>query len=86
MAYYMAPSCWIPPLCETRTAIVHMADSLRVTVATGLMAEVRTGDGSRAKGTAAEPVEIETKPTKSVLREMGPQHWLKCQKKEKKRF
>lgn len=71
MAYYMVSSSWIPPLCETGTAIVHMAHSLWVNMATGLMAEVRAGGRRRAKGTAAEPVELETKPTDSVSRERG---------------
>lgn len=78
MAHYMASSSWIPPLCETGTTIVRTADSLGVNMATGLMAEVRAGDRCRTKGTAAEPVELETKPTDSVLRERGSQHWLKC--------
>lgn len=67
----MVSSSWIPPLCETGTAIVRMTDSLGVTMATGLRAEIRTGDRCRAKGTAAEPVEFETKPTDSVSRRKG---------------
>lgn len=48
---------------------MHVADSLGVNLAMSLMAEVRAGDGCRAKGTAAEPVELETKPTENVSRE-----------------
>ena len=55
-----------------------MADSLGVHLATGLMAEVRTADRCRAKGTAAKPVELETKPTDSVARKRGTQHWFEC--------
>lgn len=79
MAYYVVSSCWISPLCETGTTIAHMADSLGVHVAAGLIAEVRAADRRRAKGTAAEPVELEAKPTDSVSRGNGP-HRLKCQK------
>ena len=71
MAYHMVPSSWIPPLCETGTAVVHMTDSLRVNMATGLTAEVGTGDRCRSKGTAAEPVELKTKPTESVFEGKG---------------
>lgn len=71
MAYYRISGSWIPPLCETGTTIVHMANGLWVKVATGVMAEVRAGDRCRAKGTAAEPVELETKPTDSVSRGRG---------------
>lgn len=63
-----------------------MADSLGVTMATGLMAEVWAGDRSRAKRTAAEPVELEAKPTDSVSRERGSQHWFTGYKKIFKRF
>lgn len=51
-----------------------MAYSLGVTVATGLEAEVGAGDRSRAEGTTAEPVELETKPSDSVSRERGSQY------------
>lgn len=71
MAYDMVSSSWIPPLCETGTTVVHMTNGLWVSVATGQMAEVRAGDRCRAKGTAAEPVELETKPTDSVSRGRG---------------
>lgn len=75
MTYYIVSSGWIPPLCEAGTTVVYMADSLRVTPALGLMAEVRTGDRSKAKRTATEPVKLETKPTNSDSRERGSQHW-----------
>lgn len=74
----MVSSNWIPPFCKTGTTIAHKADSLRGTMATGLMAEVRAGDRCRTKGTAAEPVELETKPTDNVPGERKSQHWLKC--------
>lgn len=66
MTYDMVSGSWISPLCETGTTIVHMADSLRVTMATSLMAEVSAGDRRWTKGAATEPVELETKPRDSV--------------------
>lgn len=63
MAHNMAACSWVQPLCETGATVAHMANSLWVTVATSLVAEVRAGDWRRAKRTAAVPVEFETQPT-----------------------
>lgn len=62
VAYHMTSSDWIQPLSETGATVVHMANSLRVSMATSLAAEVGAGDWRRAKRTATEPVELETQP------------------------
>lgn len=68
MAYQVVSSVWIIPLYETRATIAHVADSLWVTMTTGVMAEVGTGDRCRAEGAAAVPVKFETKPKKNVVK------------------